>query len=67
MYNRLNKGNWDLIKGMLTDQWDNLTDADLDYAEGEEEELIKRIQKRTGANREAVDEALRKIQTETPP
>ena len=66
MYNRLNKGNWDIIKGMLIDRWDSLTDADLDYAEGEEEELIARIQKRTGANREAVDEALRKIQTETP-
>ena len=66
MYNRLNKGNWDIIKGMLIDRWDSLTDADLDYAEGEEEELIARIQKRTGANREAVDEALRKIQTEAP-
>ena len=66
MYNRLNKGNWDIIKGMLIDRWDSLTDADLDYAEGEEEELIARIQKRTGENREAVDEALRKIQTETP-
>lgn len=66
MYNRLNKGNWDIIKGMLIDRWDSLTDADLDYAEGEEEELIARIQKRTGENREAVDEALRKIQTEAP-
>ena len=35
--------------------------ADLRFTEGQEDELIGRIQKRTGENREAVEKALKEI------
>lgn len=52
------KGDWNIIKGKLTQKWADLTDDDLQYAEGKQEELIGRIQKRTGETREAVEKAL---------
>jgi uncharacterized protein YjbJ (UPF0337 family) len=52
------KGNWNIIKGKLKQKWSNLTDDDLQYAEGAEEEMLGRIQKRTGATREAVKSAM---------
>ena len=42
------KGNWNQIKGKLKQQYGNLTDDDLTYVEGKEDELIGRIQKKTG-------------------
>ncbi|GAA5481259.1 CsbD family protein [Haloferula sargassicola] len=52
------KGNWNVAKGRLKQKWGQLTDDDLDYAEGAEEELVGRIQKRTGESREAVERAI---------
>src|ERR1051326_8027869 len=52
------KGNWNIPKGKLKQKWAQLTDSDLQYVEGKEDELIGRIQKRTGQNREAVERAL---------
>ena len=52
------KGNWNVIKGKLKQRWARLTDDDLRYNEGMENELIGRIQKRTGETREAVEKAL---------
>ena len=42
------KGNWNIAKGKLKQKFSQLTDDDLQYAEGKEAELIGRIQKRTG-------------------
>jgi len=53
------KGNWNVAKGKLKQKWAKLTDDDLQYVDGKEDELIGRIQKRTGATREAVEKALR--------
>ena len=53
------KGNWNVVKGKLKQKWASLTDDDLRYVEGAEEELIGRIQKRTGQRREAIERALR--------
>ncbi|MBB5353749.1 uncharacterized protein YjbJ (UPF0337 family) [Haloferula luteola] len=52
------KGNWNIVKGRLKQKWGQLTDDDLDYVEGLEEELVGRIQKRTGETREAVEKAI---------
>jgi uncharacterized protein YjbJ (UPF0337 family) len=49
------KGNWHIAKGKLKQRYGSLTDSDLEYVEGQEEELIGRIQKRTGANRDEID------------
>ena len=53
------KGNWNIAKGKLKQKWAQLTDDDLRYDEGQEDELIGRIQKRTGQNRQAVEKALK--------
>ena len=52
------KGNWNMVKGKLKQRWAGLTDNDLQYVEGKEQELMGRIQKRTGETREVVEKAL---------
>ena len=52
------KGNWNIMRGKLKQKFARLTDDDLQYVEGKEEELIGRIQKRTGKTRTEVDEAI---------
>jgi len=52
------KGNWNIAKGKLKKKWASLTDDDLRFEEGRDDELIGRIQKRTGQTREAVEKAL---------
>jgi uncharacterized protein YjbJ (UPF0337 family) len=53
------KGDWNIIKGKLKQKWATLTDDDLQFAAGKQEELMGRIQKRTGESREAVEKALK--------
>jgi len=48
------KGNWNVLKGKLKQSWDSLTDDDLAYQEGKSEELLGRIQKKTGQTKEQV-------------
>lgn len=52
------KGDWNITKGKLKQKWAKLTDDDLKYAAGKQDELIGRIQKRTGETREAVEKAV---------
>jgi uncharacterized protein YjbJ (UPF0337 family) len=51
------KGNWNVAKGKLKQKWANLTDDDLKFEEGQQDELIGRIQRRTGQTREQVQKA----------
>ena len=39
------KGNWNIAKGKLKQKWAKLTDNDLEFVEGQEDELVGRIQK----------------------
>ena len=55
------KGDWNITKGKLKQKWAKLTDDDLQYAEGQQDELIGRIQKRTGETREAVEKAIKEL------
>lgn len=48
------KGNWNEIKGKLKQKYGQLTDDDLTFAEGKEDELLGRLQKRLGKNKEDV-------------
>jgi uncharacterized protein YjbJ (UPF0337 family) len=57
------QGDWNITKGKLKEKWGTLTDNDLQYAEGRQDELIGRIQKRTGETREAVEKAVTKFST----
>ena len=53
------KGDWNITKGKLKQKWAKRTDNDLDYAEGQQEELVGRIQKLTGETREVVENAIK--------
>ncbi len=57
------KGDWNIAKGKLKQKWANLTDDDLQYIEGKKDELVGRIQKRTGETREAVEQAIKGTST----
>lgn len=52
------KGNWNQIKGKLKQQYADLTDDDLTYSEGKEDELLGRLQEKTGKSK---DELRRQI------
>ena len=46
------KGTWNEIKGKMKQKYADLTDDDLLFAEGKEEELLGRLQQRTGKTKE---------------
>lgn len=48
------RGNWNEIKGKLKQEYAQLTEDDLAYQEGKEEELIGRLQKRLGKTKEEI-------------
>ena len=52
------KGDWNIIKGKLKQKWATLTDDDLQYTEGKSDELLGRIQKRTGQSRDPLETEL---------
>ena len=53
------KGDWNITKGKLKQKWAKLTDDDLQFVEGKQEELFGRLQKATGETREAVEKAVK--------
>jgi uncharacterized protein YjbJ (UPF0337 family) len=53
------KGDWNITKGKLKQKWAKLTDNDLRYTEGQQDELIGRIQKLTGETREVVENTIK--------
>jgi uncharacterized protein YjbJ (UPF0337 family) len=53
------KGDWNITKGKLKQKWAKLTDDDLQCAEGKHDEMLGRIQKRTGETLEAVKKAVK--------
>jgi uncharacterized protein YjbJ (UPF0337 family) len=54
------KGHWNELKGKLKQEYSVLSDDDLQYVEGKEDELLGRIQQRLGKSKEDVEALLRK-------
>jgi uncharacterized protein YjbJ (UPF0337 family) len=46
------KGSWNEVKGKLKQKYAQLTDDDLTFAEGKDEELLGRLQQRLGKTKE---------------
>ena len=46
------KGSWNEAKGKLKQKYGQLTDDDLAFAEGKEDELLGRLQKKLGKTKE---------------
>ena len=58
------KGNWNIVKGNLKQQWANLTEDDLLYEEGKEDELMGRLQQKTGETKEKINEFIDRMKFE---
>lgn len=48
-------GGWNQIKGQIKEKWGQLTDSELNQAEGNVERLVGMIQQKTGAARREVE------------
>jgi len=60
--NKLNiKGNWNEAAGKLKQQFANLTDDDLLFKEGKEEELLGRLQQKLGKTQTEIRKLIEKI------
>ena len=55
------KGNWNEMKGKIKQQFANLTDDDLLYEEGKEDELYGRLQRKTGHTKEEIKRWIDKL------
>jgi len=53
------KGSWNEVKGKLKQKYGQLTDNDVTFAEGKDEELLGRLQNRLGKSK---DELRREIE-----
>ncbi len=54
------KGNWNELKGKLKKKYAELSDDDLAYTEGKEDELLGKLQKKLGKGR---DELIKEIKS----
>jgi uncharacterized protein YjbJ (UPF0337 family) len=48
------KGSWNEMKGKLKQQFGHLTDDDLTFADGKEDELLGRLQKKLGKSKDDI-------------
>lgn len=54
------KGNWNELKGKLKQKYGDLTDDDLTFVEGKEDELLGRLQKKLNKTKEEIAAEIRK-------
>ena len=60
--NKLNmKGNWNEVAGKLKQQFANLTDDDLLFMEGKEEELLGKLQQKLGKTQAEIRQLIEKV------
>lgn len=55
------KGAWNQVKGKLKQQYADLTDDDLLYTEGKEDELYGRLQQKLGKSKEEVKDEVKRL------
>jgi len=48
------KGSWNELKGKMKQAYADLTDEDLTYEEGKDDEFIGRLQQKTGKTKEDI-------------
>jgi uncharacterized protein YjbJ (UPF0337 family) len=48
------KGDWNQVKGRLKQKFGQLTDDDLVYAEGKDDELVGRLEKKLGVAKDKI-------------
>ena len=55
------KGNWNVLKGKLKEKYGELTDSDLDIAEGQVDQLVGILQKKLGKTREDIENEIQEL------
>ena len=55
------KGGWNEVKGKLKQKYGQLTDDDLTFAEGKDDELLRRLEKKLGKSKDALRDELAKL------
>ncbi len=55
------KGAWNEIKGKLKQKYADLTDDDLIYTEGKEDELYGKLQSKLGKSKEEVEKLINEL------
>jgi uncharacterized protein YjbJ (UPF0337 family) len=55
------KGKWNEMKGKVKQAYANLTDDDLKYEEGKDDEFLGRLQQKTGKSRDELVKWLKKL------
>jgi uncharacterized protein YjbJ (UPF0337 family) len=66
MDNLVLKGTWNTLKGKLKQAYGNLTDDDLKYEEGKEDELLGRLQQKTGKTKDDLKKWFKSESTDKP-
>lgn len=61
------KGKWKQLKGNMKKQWADLTDDDLQYAEGSHDYLVGRVQERYGRSKDEAKREVDKFVRDLPP
>ena len=55
------KGNWNELKGKLKQKYGQLTDDDLTFVEGKEDEFLGRLQKKLGRSKDDLRAEIEKL------
>ena len=52
------EGNWNQVKGKLKQKYSDLTDDDLTFQEGKEDEMYGRLQEKLGKTKDEIKEMI---------
>ncbi|PYI46671.1 MAG: general stress protein CsbD [Verrucomicrobia bacterium] len=55
------KGSWNAVKGKLKQKYAQLTDDDLTFSEGKEDEFLGRLQQKLGKSKEDLRAEIEKL------
>jgi uncharacterized protein YjbJ (UPF0337 family) len=55
------KGSWNEVKGRLKQKYADLTDDDLTFAEGKDDELLGRLQQKLGRSKEEIRDEISRL------
>lgn len=55
------KGTWNEVKGKLKQKYSELTDDDLAFTEGKEDELLGRLQNKLGKTKDEIKKEIAKL------
>lgn len=55
------KGGWNELKGKIKQAYGDLTDDDLTYAEGQEDEMWGKLQQKTGKTKDEINKRVAEL------